>query len=130
MRMGKMTEAKVAAQQMTENPMWMRAVLQPCLNKAPETEVHRAAQVAEKELLPQFNSALKYYEGAVLAACGEKQAAFDFLHKAVEDKYCAPEALRDDPLFASVREDAEFKEIERAAAECHQKFHLAEGTGK
>jgi serine/threonine protein kinase/Tfp pilus assembly protein PilF len=130
MRMGQITEARVAVQQMTENPMWMRGVLLPCLNKAAATEVHHAAELAERELLPQFNSALKYYEGAVLAACGEKQIAYVFLRKAVEDKYCAPEALRDDPLFSGVRGDGEFQEIVRAAAACQQKFKLAEGTAK
>ena len=93
MREGKMTEAQRAVQPMTENPLWMRGVLQPCLNKAPAAEVHRAAEAAEKELMAVHNSALKYYEGAVLAACGEKQIAYEFLRKAIEGGSCAREAL-------------------------------------
>ena len=103
MREGKMTEAGQAAQQMTENPIWMRALLQACLNKAPAAEVHRLAEVAQNELLPEQDSEMKYYQGTVLAACGEKQIAYLFLRKAVAENYCAYQALQSDPLLAGVR---------------------------
>jgi TolB-like protein len=125
MREGKMTEAQRAVQPMTENPLWMRGVLQACLNKAPAGEVHRAAQAAEGELMPVRNSALKYYEGAVLANCGEKQIAYEFLRKAIEGRYCAHDALLDDPLLAGVRGDPEFQEIVKAAAACQGKVRGA-----
>ena len=125
MREGKMTEAQRAVQPMTENPLWMRGVLQACLNKAPAADVHRAAEAAEKELMPIRNSALKYYEGAVLANCGEKQLAFEFLRKAVDGRYCAHEALLEDPLLAGVRGEPEFQEIVRAAAACGEKVRGA-----
>jgi eukaryotic-like serine/threonine-protein kinase len=130
MRQGKIPEAQQAAQQMTANSMWMRGLLQACLNKAPETEVHRLAELAQNELLPEQDSELKYYQGAVLAACGEKQIAFDFLRKAVAENYCARQALQSDPLLASVRGDAEFHQIVQAAAECQQKFAAAQGISK
>jgi serine/threonine protein kinase/lipoprotein NlpI len=127
MREGKTTEAQQAAQQMTENSMWLRGLLQACLNKAPATEVHRLAELAQNELLPEQDSELKYYQGAVLAACGEKQIAFAFLRKAVAENYCAHQALQSDPLLAGVRGDAEFQQIVQAAAECQQKFTAAQG---
>ena len=130
MREGKMPEAQQAAQQMTENSTWMRGLLQACLNKAPETEVHRLAELAEKDLLPEQDSELKYYQGAELAACGEKQIAFAFLRKAVAENYCAHQALQSDPLLAGVHGDAEFRQIVQAAAECQQKFATAQGMGR
>jgi TolB-like protein/tRNA A-37 threonylcarbamoyl transferase component Bud32 len=130
MREGKMTEAQRAVQPMTENPLWMRGVLQACLNKAPAVEVHRAAEAAEKELMPVRNSALKYYEGAVLADCGEKQIAYGFLRKAIEGRYCAHDALLDDPLLAGVRGDPEFQEIVKAAAACQGKVAPTTGRAK
>jgi serine/threonine protein kinase/Tfp pilus assembly protein PilF len=130
MREGKMTEARQSAQKMTDNPMWMRGLLQACLNNAPSAEVHRQAELAQSELLPEQNSALKYYEGAVLAACGEKQIAYDFLRKAVADRYCAHEALLADPLLAPVGKEAEFQAIVQSAAQCEQKFISAEGLRK
>jgi serine/threonine protein kinase/Tfp pilus assembly protein PilF len=125
MRQGKLTEARQAAQRMTENPIWMRGFLQACLSKAPET--HRLAEAAQKELLPEQDSELEYYQGALLAGCGEKQSALVFLQKAVAGKYCAREALLADPLLTSLRGDAEFQEIAKAAADCQQKFVAAEG---
>ena len=122
MREGKMTEAQRAVQPMTENPLWMRGFLQVCLNEAPAPEVHRAAEAAEKELMAIHNSALKYYQGAVLASCGEKQIAYEFLRTAVQGGYCAHDALLEDPLLARVRGEAEFQEIVRAAAECQAAF--------
>jgi eukaryotic-like serine/threonine-protein kinase len=130
MRQGKMTEAQRAVQPMTENPLWMRGVLQVCLNKAPVAEVHHAAETAEKELMPVRNSALKYYEGAVLAACGEKPIAYEFLRKAVQNGYCAHEALLDDPLLAGVRGDAEFAAIVQEAAACQGKVGVAQTSAK
>jgi serine/threonine protein kinase len=130
MREGKTPEAKQATEQMTNNSMWMRGLLQACLNKAPETEIHRLAQLAENELLPEQDSELKYYQGAVLASCGEKQIAYDFLRKAVAENYCAHQALQADPLLAGVRDDPEFRQIVQAAAECQQKFAAAQGTSR
>jgi serine/threonine protein kinase len=130
MREGKTTEARQAAQQMTDNSMWMRGLLLACLNKAPGMEVHRLAEVAQNELLPEQDSELKYYQGTVLAACGEKQIAFTFLRKAVAENYCAQQALQSDPLLADVRADAEFRQIVQAASECQQKFAVAQGMKK
>jgi eukaryotic-like serine/threonine-protein kinase len=130
MREGKMTDAQRAVQPMTENPLWMRGVLQACLNKAPAPDMHRAAETAEKELMTVHNSALKYYEGAVLAACGEKQISYEFLREAVDGRYCAHEALLDDPLLASVRGDPEFQEIVKAAAACEEKVASTAGNAK
>jgi hypothetical protein len=130
MRQGKMTEARQAAQRMTESPMWMRGLLQACLNKGAATEVHRLAELAQKELLPEQDSEFEYYQGAVLAACGEKQIALVFLQKAVAGKYCARQALQSDPLLVALRGDSEFREIVREAEECQGKFIAAEGISK
>jgi serine/threonine protein kinase len=130
MRQGKMTEAQQAVQQMTKNSMWLPGLMQACLNKAPAAEIHRLAELAKNELLTEQDSELKYHQGAILAACGEKQIAYDFLRKAVAENYCAHQALQSDPLLASLREEAEFRQIVQAAAACQQKFEAAQGMNK
>jgi len=130
MRQGKMTEAQQAAPQMTDNPMWMRGLVEACLDKAPAADIHQFAEQAENELLEKQNPEMKYHQGTLLAACGEKEIAFAFLRKAVAGNYCARQALQSDPLLESVRGDADFPEIVQAAAECQQKFEAAQGTGK
>ncbi len=130
LREGKLPETERAAQKMTENAMWMRGLLLACVNKAPADQIHQLAEQARNELLPEQDSELKYYQGSVLAACGEKQTGFAFLRKAVAENYCAHEAMLSDPLLAGVQGDPEFRRIVQAAAECQQKFVAAQGTGK
>jgi eukaryotic-like serine/threonine-protein kinase len=130
MRQGKMADAEQAAQQMTDNPAWMRGLVQACLNRAPELEIHRLAEQAETDLLPKQDPELKYLQGTMLAACGERQIAYKFLSQAVAGNYCANQALQADPLLADVRGDPEFRPIVQAAAECQQKFAVAQGMGK
>jgi eukaryotic-like serine/threonine-protein kinase len=130
MRMGKTGEAQQAAQRMTQNSMWMPGLLQACLKKAPQSEIHRLAESAAKELLPEQDSELKYHQGAILAACGEKQIAYEFLHKAVAENYCAQDALRSDPMLAPLRGDAEFRQVVQAATACQKKFEAAQGMSK
>ena len=130
MRQGKMLEAQQAVPQVTENPMWMRGLLQACLNKAPAADIQRLAEQAQSELLAKHNPEMKYHQGTLLAACGEKQIAFEFLRQAVAGNYCAHQALQFDPLLASVRGDPDFRQIVQAAADCQQKFNVAQGLGK
>jgi hypothetical protein len=110
---------------MTENPMWMRGLVEACLDQAPATDIHRLAERAENELLAKQNPEMKYHQGTILAACGEKEIALTFLRQAVAGNYCAHQALESDPLLAGVREDVEFHRIVQAAAECQQKFAAA-----
>lgn len=131
MRMeNKTVEAQQAVQRMTDSPMWMRGFLQACLNKGPQGDMDRMAKQAETELLPEQDSELKYYQGTLLAACGEKQASFVFLRKAVDEKYCAREALLEDPLLSGVRTDPEFQGILTAAADCQQRAITSEADGR
>jgi serine/threonine protein kinase len=130
MRQGKITEARQAAQQMTDNPIWLRGMLQACLNHAPATELHQLAESAQNQFLPEQDSELKYYQGAILANCGEKQIAYTFLRKAVAENYCAHQALQMDPLLAGVRDDADFRAIVQAAEDCQQKFAASRGTSR
>ena len=130
MRQGKTAEARQIAQKMTDNPTLMKPLLQACLNKARKAEIHRLALIEENQLLSEQDPELKYKQGAVLAACGEKEIALVFLRKAVTENYCAQQAFQSDPLLAGVRGDAEFRQIVKAATECRQNFEAEHGMGR
>jgi len=130
MRLGRMAEARQAAQQMTQNSMWLPELLQACLNKAPQAEIHRLAENAKATLLSEQDSELKYHQGTIMAACGEKQIAYDFLREAVAENYCAYQALQSDPLLASLRGEAEFRQIMQTAGDCQRKFRTAQGMSR
>jgi serine/threonine protein kinase len=122
MRQGKMTEAQQVAPQMTENPMWMRGLVEACLAKSSATNIHRLAEQGENELLAKQNPEMKYHQGTILAACGEKEIAYKFLRQAVTGNYCAYQALQSDPLLATVRGTPEFSELLSAAKTCQNQF--------
>jgi TolB-like protein len=122
MREGRMKEAREAAEKMSTNPTWMREFLLGCLNKAPDETIHSLAQRAQDDLLWEQDSELKYYQGSLLAQCGEKKIAYSFLRKAVEQKYCAAQALQADPLLVGVQGDSDFRDIVKSAQACQKKF--------
>ena len=122
MRDGRAAEAQQAAQQMTDNLLWMPKLLQACLNRTPKTEIRRLAELAETQLLPEPDPEDKYYQGAILAACGEPQIAYVFLRKAVAENYCAYQALQSDPLLGNFRGTLEFSELLSAAKLCQDRF--------
>ena len=130
MRQDKTAEAQQAAQQMSDNPNWMKGLVQACLNKTPQTEIHAMAEQAETELLPKQNPELKYLQATMLAECGEKEIAYKFLNQAIARNYCAHQALQSDPLLAGVRGEADFRQVVQAAEECQQKFAVAQGMSK
>ncbi|HUM06658.1 MAG TPA: protein kinase, partial [Terriglobales bacterium] len=127
MREGRMKEARQAVQQMTTNPTWLRPLLEACVNKAPAEDVRRLAEKAQSDLLLEQDSELKYYQGALFAECGQKDVAFAFLRKAVEENYCAAQALQADPLLANVQGDPDFQQIAQAAKDCQKKFLAGSG---
>ncbi|HZQ23911.1 MAG TPA: protein kinase [Terriglobales bacterium] len=126
LREGRVAEARQAVPRMTENPTWMRDFLQACTAGAPASETDRMAAVIESNLLPERDSELKYYQGTLLAYCGKHQAALGFLRKAVEQNYCAAEALRLDPMLKNMRGTPEFNQLLAAANRCQQNFMTAQ----
>ena len=99
-----------------------------CLDKAPATEIHRLAEQAENELLPKQDPEMKYLPGHDTGGLRRKSRLRSrFCARPWPENYCAHQALQSDPLLAGVREDAEFRQIVQAAAECQQKFAVAQG---
>ncbi len=122
LRAGKVQEARVALQRMTDNPTWMREFLRACLDNRPSGETDRLATLAEANLLPERDPELKYYQGTILAYCGKRSEALKFLRRAVAQNYCAYSALQTDPMLAKLRGDVEFDQVVSAASECQRKF--------
>ncbi|HUM04660.1 MAG TPA: protein kinase [Terriglobales bacterium] len=127
MREGRMKEAREAADKMSTNPTWMRDFLLACLNKEPREALDLLGTQARDRLLPEQDSELKYYQGAILAQCGQKKIAYEFLQKAVDESYCAYHALQADPLLSGVQGDSDFRDIVKAAEVCQQKFKAGSG---
>ena len=116
LREGKVTEAREAVKKMATTRVFHRDLLQACLS-GPPSELDRIAhedQTGTSEADPE----LVYDQGAILAYCGKKEAAFHMLRTAIEQNYCAYSNLLSDPLLTKLRSDSRFDEILTAAHEC------------
>jgi eukaryotic-like serine/threonine-protein kinase len=122
LRQGRAQEARRAAQDMTDNPIWMRNLLIACMDNKPAAEIAKMAQQAETDLLSEKDSELKYLQGTILAYCGQDEVALWFLRTAVAQNYCAYVALQTDPMLAKLRRNPEFQTVLSEGRKCQQKF--------
>ena len=70
--------------------------------------------------LPIPTRRLAYYQGAIFAYCGKKDAALHMLKTAIESNYCAYSNLLSDPLLRTCTAIAQFDEVLTAAHDCQQ----------
>jgi hypothetical protein len=59
-----------------------------------------------------------YHVGALMAYCGQKDAALRLLKAAVQQNYCSYSALLADPLLKDLRKDTAFNQVLTAASAC------------
>jgi serine/threonine protein kinase/Tfp pilus assembly protein PilF len=119
-REGKIPEAREAVKRMPSTPRYHRDLLESCLQLRPAADLDRIAHEAETSLPTEPDPETWYYQGALLAFCGKKQAALHLLQSAVEQNYCAHENLLYDPLLAKLRTDTAFDKVLTAAGACQE----------
>ena len=122
LREGKIPEAREAVKRMPTTPRYHRDLLEACLQMRPASELDRLAREAETGVPAEPDPETWYYQGAIYAFCGKKQAALHLLQIAVERNYCAYENLKSDPLLAKLRQDQDkqFEKLLTAASACQQ----------
>ena len=128
LREGKITEAREAVKHMPSAPRYHRDLLESCLQLRPAEDLDRIAREAETNLPTDPDPETWYYEGAIFAYCGKKQAALHLLQSAVEQNYCAHENLLSDPLLAKLRTDTAFDKVLTAATDCQEAVRAAGST--
>jgi eukaryotic-like serine/threonine-protein kinase len=118
LRQGKKAEALQIVHPLTENS-GMRLV-EACLQGRPESEIEALSKDAGSVAVsdPEVRYALADYQ----AFCGRHEAALALLRQAVQGRFCPYTAMDSDPLFAPLRDTAEFREIRSAAVDCQTKF--------
>jgi len=119
LREDKAAEAREAVKRMPTAPHYHRDLLQACL-LGPAAELDRIAHGDETVGPTDPDPELAYNQGAILAYCGQKNAALHMLQTAVETNYCAYSNLLSDPLLVKLRSSAEFDKILTAAHRCQQ----------
>jgi TolB-like protein/predicted Ser/Thr protein kinase len=119
LRAGKVAEAEEAVKRMPSAPHYHKDLLQACL-LGPSSELDRIAHEDGGGPPTDPDPELSYYQGAILAYCGRKDAALHMLKTAVESNYCSYSQLLDDPLLAKLRSYPKFDEVLTAARQCQQ----------
>jgi serine/threonine protein kinase len=119
---GRPAEARQAVQGTAQSPLMGRDLLQSCLAARGSEPCQRAATNVEEIAVAGEDREPRYSVGALLAACGQSEAALRLLQNAVEHNYCAYTALQADPLLASIRTRPEFGETLASAKACQARF--------
>lgn len=120
LREGKIQEAREAVKHMASTPHYHKDLLEACLQLRPASDLDRIAHDDETNFPTDPDPESWYYQGAILAFCGKKQAALHMLQSAVEQNYCAYSALLSDPLLAKLRTDTAFDKVLTAGGQCQE----------
>ncbi|HKM46211.1 MAG TPA: protein kinase [Terriglobales bacterium] len=128
LREGKIAEAREAVKSMPSAPRYHRDLLESCLQLRPAADLDRMAQEAETSLPTELDAETWYYQGALFAYCGKKQAALHLLQSAVEQNYCAYSNLLSDPLLAKLRTETAFDKVLTSAGKCQDAVRAAGNT--
>jgi serine/threonine protein kinase len=122
MGQGKLAEARQTIQRTSDVPLMGRDLLQACLDPQQTSQLNEAAQRIETVALAGADPEPRYWVGAVLSYCGQKDAALRLLRSAVENNYCAYTGLQTDPLLGKFRGTPEFSKLLSAAKDCQSTF--------
>ncbi|MBI3474409.1 MAG: protein kinase [Acidobacteria bacterium] len=129
LREGKVAEAREAVKHMPTAPRFHRDLLEAVLQIRPASELDRLARDAESNPPAEPDPEIWYYQGALFAYSGKKQAALRMLQSAVEQNYCAHSNLVSDPLLEKLRADPAFAKVLNASSSCQQAM-LGMGQGQ
>jgi len=128
LREGKIPEAREAVKRMPTTLRYHRDLLESCLQLRPAADLDRMAHDAETSLPTEPDPETWYYQGALFAYCGKKQAAFHLLQSAIGQNYCSYENLLSDPLLAKLRPDTAFDNLLSSARACQEAVRAAAKT--
>jgi TolB-like protein/Tfp pilus assembly protein PilF len=125
MRAGKIDEAEAAINNMPDLPIWFKPLLSQCVHNGAVTSGLNIEAKTQAALLGLRDPELLYYQGSIMAFCGNPDLAVRMIATAIQRNYCAYSALELDPLLASLRDTAEFRRLRDAGTKCQQDFLVA-----
>jgi serine/threonine-protein kinase len=117
---GNLTQARESVKYVAKGPFYHRDLLVACTQAQRPPDLDRIVREAEASTLAEPDPEQWYLTGAVMAYCGQKDAALRLLKAAVQQNYCAYSALLEDPLLKDLRKDTAFNEVLTAGSTCQQ----------
>jgi TolB-like protein len=104
-------------------PASFHGLLAQCLSgTAPDVQGQLSADDVRTFLTVREDPEPLYFWAGDLAYCGYTAPAVTLLRESVRRNYCAVSAIEIDPVFASIRNSAEYGELLGAARACRNRF--------
>ena len=125
---GNVAQAREAVKSVAKAPIYHRDLLVACTQTQKPADMDRIVRDEEASVMTEPDPEAWYHVGALMAYCGQKDAALRLLKAAVQQNYCAYSALLEDPLLKSLRKETAFDEVLTAASTCQET--LKEGRGQ
>ena len=125
---GNLEQARESAKEVPKASFYHRELLIACTQAQRPADLERIAREAETSVMAEPDPEEWYRVGALLAYCGQNEAALRLLKAAVQQNYCAYSALLEDPLLKNLRKETAFNEVLTAASTCQET--LKEGRGQ
>jgi len=129
LRAGKIDEAEQSIKNMPDLAIWFKPLLSQCVRNGTVARGQSVDARTQAALLVLRDPELLYYQGSIMAFCGNRELAVRMIGEAIHRNYCAYSALELDPLLASLRDTPEFGRLREAATKCQHDF-LAARTRK
>jgi TolB-like protein len=117
---GNVAQAREAVKNVAKSPFYHRDLLAACTQTQRPADMDRIVREAESSVMTEPDPEAWYHVGALMAYCGQKDAALRLLKAAVQQNYCAYSALLDDPLLKNLRKETAFNEVLTAASACQE----------
>jgi len=117
---GNAAQARESAKNVAKSPSYHRELLVACTQAQRPADMDRIVREAESSAMLEPDPEAWYHVGALLAYCGQKDAALRLLKAAVQQNYCAYSALLEDPLLKELRKDTAFNEVLTAGSKCQE----------
>jgi serine/threonine protein kinase len=119
---GNLTQARQDVKEVAKAPFYHRELLVACTQAQHPPDLEKIARDAETSVMTEPDPEEWYRVGALMAYCGQKDAALRLLKAAVQQNYCAYSALLEDPLLKQLRKETEFNQVLTAASACQESF--------
>jgi serine/threonine protein kinase len=117
---GNPTQAREAARSVAKAPTYHRDLLIACTQAQHPPDLDKVVQQSETSAMSEPDPEAWYHVGALLAYCGQNEAALRLLKAAVQQNYCSYSALLGDPLLKNLRKETAFNAVLTAASECQE----------
>jgi TolB-like protein len=117
---GNVAQARESVKYVAKAPVYHRELLVACTLAQPPADMDRIVREEEASVMTEPDPEEWYHVGALMAYCGQKDAALRLLRAAVQQNYCAYSALLEDPLLKDLRKETAFNEVLTAGSNCQE----------